>query len=353
MVPASDAQSSGVDVATVADGKIVARERIDATSQKYARTRDGCNGVESADWSADGRRVYLRSDYTCPGSIRRTSTGVFAISPAGEWVDVEGIATGAGKGVRTLRYDDAGAPAGLPSEIASAISGRALAVNAARTADAAPITAANIVEATHKLDPAVVEAWLVDRGQGFSINARQLIDLADAGVPSNVTDAMVALSYPRSFAVDSAQYAGGAVDGASGALGARGYRTGRNVDVFINPSYPVGYGYSRYGYSPYDRYSPYGYYSPYSAYGRAYGGWYGVPAVIVLKGNQPTDAQSTGRLVKGRGYTQSDPGNAASAGSAHPRPSPSAGSSTSAEGRSSGSGSESTSGSGRTAKPRP
>ncbi|MGI9090291.1 MAG: hypothetical protein ACR2GG_04200, partial [Gemmatimonadaceae bacterium] len=132
VIPASDAQSSsGVDVATVAGGKIVARERIDATGQNSARTRDGCNGVESADWSADGHRVYLRSDYTCAGGIKRTSTGVFAMSPTGDWVDVEGITTQGGKGVRTLRYSDAGTPAGLPGEIASAISGRALAVSAA------------------------------------------------------------------------------------------------------------------------------------------------------------------------------------------------------------------------------
>lgn len=356
MVPAAAAQSSsGVDVVTVADGKVVARERIDATGQPLGRTRDGCTGTESARWSADGRRVFMRSDYTCPGALRRTSTGVFAISPSGEWVDVQGVSTQGGKGVRTLRYRDAGIPSTVPAEIASALRDRSLAVSAARIAASAPLTTVDVVEASHQLDPAVTEAWLVDRGQKFSVDAKQLVALADAGVPSNVTDAMVALSYPKTFAVDSSLHAGdlGSLDGTRAVSATPAYgTTGRNIQVYMQPSSP--YGYSTYGYSPYG-YLPYGY-SPYAAYGAAYGlsygGWYWnrSPTVIVLKGDQ--QPQRSGYVVKGHGYTQSDPGAVGS--TAHPRPvyNPPASSSNGTEGRSSGSGSTS-SGSGRTAKPRP
>lgn len=357
-------QSSGVDMATVVDGKVVAREQIDANGQPYTRTRDGCTGTESARWSADGKRVFVRSDYTCPGPLKRTSTGVFAISPTGEWVDVQGVSAPDGKGVRTLRYRDAGIPSTVPNEIASALRGHALAVSTARTADAAPLTTADVVEASHQLDSSVAEAWLVDRGQKFSVDAKQLVALADAGVPSNVTDAMVALSYPKAFAVNSPLHGGdvGSLDGTRGISAAPAYgTTGRNIQIYMEPSYSP-YGYSNYGYSPYG-YSPYlgGYYSPYAAYGAAYGaaaygaaygGWYGSPPIIVLKGDQ--QASPGGHVVKGRGYTQSDPGSYGA--TAHPRPtySPPTTSSNSEEGRSSGSSSSSTpSSSGRTAHRRP
>lgn len=362
VIPAASASaSSGVDVATVANGKIVARDHIEATGQSYTRSKDGCNGVESADWSADGERVYTRSSYTCTGNLKRTSTGVFAMSPDGEWVDVQGVSTQGGKGVRTLRYRDAGIPAGVPGEIASALRGRSMTVNTARTAAAAPLTSADVIEASHKVDPAVVQAWLVDRGQRFAVNARQLVQLADAGVPSNVTDAMVALSYPKAFAVDSTPSARElSAIGAAGGYGS----TGRNLQVYTAPTIspydyysPFGYtpyGYSPYGYAPYGSYyspSPYNAYgSPYSGYASPYNGIYAPPAIIILKGDQQQQAQHPGYAVKGRGYTQTDPRSGTGA-VAQPRPSysPPSPPPSSTEAKPAGS----TSGSGRTATPRP
>lgn len=329
--------SSGVEIVTIADGKIVARDTIDATGQNVARSKDGCNGVESAKWSADGRRVYVSSDFTCPGGLKRTSSGLFAISPTGEWVNVQGVNAGGNKGVRTLHYTDAGTPSTLPSEISQALHNRALAVSTARAAAGAPLTAADVVEASRQLDPTVVEGWIVDRGQGFGVDANELIALADAGVPSNITDAMVALSYPKAFAVNRPSDVSGvgAIDAAQNVSGLEVERSsGRNVQVMMMPAYSPygyspfgyspydynGYGYSPYGYSPYG-YSPYGgYYSPSAAYyGAGYGGYYwNQPTIIVLKGDQPS--QPRGYVVKGRGYTQSAPTSGWSGSTAEPRP---------------------------------
>ncbi len=358
VIPATSVPASaGVDIATIVNGKIVERDYIDANGRSSARTRQGCNSVESADWSADGERVYTRSSYLCAGGTKRTSTGVFAMSPDGEWMDVQGISTQGGKGVRTLRYRDAGIPASAPREIAAALQGSVLAARDARTAAGAPLTSSDVVEASRKLDAPVVQAWLVDRGQGFALNARQLVELADAGVSSSVTDAMVALSYPKAFTVDSA--ARGLDAREMGTVNAaRGYSVAdRSLQVYLAPSnlpsdYYSPFGYGSYGYSPYGN-SPYGgYYSRYNNYGPAYGSWYGVgvPTYVILRGNEQKQAPSTGHVVKGHGYTQSATGSEAGA-VAHPRPSqspPSSGSG-SAEGRSSGS----TSGPTRTAKPRP
>lgn len=361
VVPAAEQSTlTGVVLATVVDVKVVAREPIEASGQTYASTgTDGCPGTKSAAWSTDGQRVFVRSENTCPGGLKRTSSRVLAMAPTGDWVDVQGVNTGGNTGVRTLRYRDAGMPGNLPSVILEALSGHSLAANTARIADGAPLTTADVVEASHKLDPAVVEAWLVERGQKFTLGAKQLIELADAGVPSNVTDAMVALSYPKAFAVDRSLHPG---DGSAlnAATETYGYSsTGRNIPVMMEPASPYdyseyGYGYSPYGYSPYG-YSPFSsFYSPLGYGGVAYGGWYWNRApVIILRGDQP--AQHTGYVVKGHGYTQSDP-TSVSGSTAHPRTtvSPPASGSSNSAGRSSGSSSSgASSGSGRTAKPRP
>src|SRR6185437_8544293 len=83
--------ASSVNVLTVKDGKTVARDTIVATGSNVARSKDGCNGTESAKWSADGHRLYVSSDFTCPGALKRTSSGLFAISPQGQWVNVQSV----------------------------------------------------------------------------------------------------------------------------------------------------------------------------------------------------------------------------------------------------------------------
>jgi len=112
IVPGNDANApSSVDVVTIAQGKVVAQDTINADGRSIVRSKDHCQGDESAAWSADGHRLYVTSDYTCPGGIKRTSSGLFAISPTGDWVNVQSVNANGNKGVTTLRYSDAGRPA--------------------------------------------------------------------------------------------------------------------------------------------------------------------------------------------------------------------------------------------------
>ena len=351
VVPAGE---SSADMVTVADGKVVARETIDASGAGRSRTRDGCSGTETARWSDDARRVYLRSVYTCPGGLTRTSNGVLAISTDGELLDVQGVVSGAGKSVRVARYRDAGMPSSLPATIAGAIGGRAMAVGASRTAAAAPITETEIVDASRTLDAPVVQAWLIESGQRFAVDAKAIARLADAGVPGGVTDVLVALSYPRVFAVDRATFASDLRPvGASSQLAA-GPRTiyadvyPPNVGGYRNGYYdPYFSGYSRFGYSPFG-YSPFGYgsYGGYGAY--PYGG---TPVIIVRSG----PAQPHGKVVKGQGYTRNDPPSDSPSPRREPRSSQPATSGSSGSGTSSGTATSGSSSAGgeRKAKPRP
>lgn len=360
VVPGSS--PSAVSITTIVAGKVVTRRTIDATGQSYTSAEAGCNVAGNAVWSADGSRLFLKSESTCPHNVRRSSSAIFAFAPDGDWLDVQGLSEHGNAAVRTARYRDAGTPANLPADIASALRAAPLAAplaaqsaapaNPAATPTDGTVTSADVVEASHKLDARVVEAWLVELGQKFSLDAAHLVALADAGVPGNVTDAMVALSYPKAFALDRSA-------GDRAALGERAYgypSNGRDLQVWTEPSYGSPYDYSPYGLSvgglsPYG-YSPYGYSryggynSPYSAYGQAYGSgyWNRPPAVIVLRGGQ--SGTSSNHVVKGRGYTQSDPATGGS--TAQPRTSNST-----AAGQSTGSNSSARTGSGRTAKPRP
>lgn len=346
---------SAVDIATVENGKVVNRQRVDTDNARHASTRDGCTGWESAEWSSSRLRLFVRSEFTCSGGLTARSSGVFAINGRGEWLDVQGISSGGNKGVRALRYGEVSETRALPAEIVDALRGRATAASAARVSVAASLTLADIVEASHKLDAGVVEAWLVEFNAGAEIkagalSAKHLVALADEGVAPNVIDVIVALAYPQVFAVNPATHEGefrvAESDARSSAM-SRGIGSFPIVgyDVYGFPVYGSEYfmrnGCSAYGFSPYSSSSfgcsPYclGYYSlssigcsrysgyyGYNGYGYGYGygyngygyngygpgyGWYpgSQPVVVVVRGPQPTDAERPhGRVEKGRGYTQ-------------------------------------------------
>jgi hypothetical protein len=337
----------------VQDGKVLATKTIDASGAAQPIEAKDCTGTQSAEWSADARRVYLKATANCAGTTRTTS-GILAMSPTGEWLDVQGIAAGEGENVRVARYRDAGLPETLPADIKSALEGRNASVQGARVAVGANVGTAAVIEASKKATPAVVEAWLLERGQRFALDAKTLMQLADAGVPARVTDAMVAVSNPQQFAVaheaPATQY-----------NRPEDEVTGRRIPVFLAPPPydPFSWGYSPYGYG----YGyPYGYgYNGYGYGGYGYGGYYGYPyygrVIVVPVGNVP----SGGRMVRGQGY-QPGVGASSTGRSAKPRNQPaptdsrtwgSSNSSGSSSAGSSSSGSSQPATPTRTAKPRP
>jgi hypothetical protein len=397
--------SSAVDITTVENGKVVNRQRINADGAQHPSTRDGCTGWESAQWSAGQRRVFVRSDYSCSGGLKQSASGVLSITGTGQWIDIQGIASGGNKGVRALRYSDVNEAGAIPTELADLLRNRAVASSAARVAAAAPLTVADIAEASQRLDAGVVEAWLVEFNSGAEavpagLNAKTLVALADAGVPPAVIDVVVALAYPRVFSFNSATRQGEfrAAEGGSTRSGSTSstnmlpvvgydaYGLPIYADSFMRSDcsaygyspYAAGYGCSpycmgyygvsslscsRYGYSAYGPGYGYGYYGyPYGyGYGYGYGfgpgyGWYGGgQPIVVVQGPQPTGVAPPphGRAVNGHGYTQGSGGTGATS---TPRSSTESGSGSPAAGSSSGSsaGSSSAGGgsSGRTAVPK-
>jgi hypothetical protein len=309
ITPTSDA--GVVELTTLSGDKVVATQRIDAGGRELPTDAKGCSGAQRAQWSVDGRRVYLHATANC-GGVERVTSGILAMSPTGEWLDVQGVAAGGEEAVRVARYRDAGVPSAVPAHISAALAQRGVYQNA-RFAAGATIGTSAVIEAARLATPAVVEAWLLERGQLFALDARELVRLADAGVPGRVTDAMVAVSNPEVFAVARPEESARSRRAANDA----DEIVGRRVYVYLDPAYspyrwgyaPYGYGYG-YGYNPYG-YSPLGYGGGYG-YGSGYYGGYTPPIVIVT----PQQPVTRGQMVKGRGYTRPDPTTAAPAPSA-------------------------------------
>ena len=349
VVPAAGV--SAVDLVTIVHGEVAARERIAATGERRETTSGDCAGWQSAEWSARGQRVFLRSEDACGGGNTRTGTGVIAMTGTGEWLYIQGVTVGGATGLRVLKYREATSDTPLPIDVADALRVGVASVSRARAAAGARLSIEDVVDAARRLDAAVLEAWLAERAEPFTIDGKGLIALADAGVPTRVIDLMVALSYPKYFAINAALRQGerrvAPPDSSGyGSAPATGYASS---DPLCYTSYLMdpyaSYYCHEFGYRPY---SPYGF----DGYGYGYypGGY---PITIVFSGSGGS-SRPHGRVVNGNGYAQ---GGNPDPAQATPRPTeprwPSSSGSGSTGSASGSSGGSSGSGEQRTAKPRP
>jgi len=345
VVPTDD--RSAVDLITVLKGAITSRERIATSGERVQTVRGDCTAWSSAQWSSRGQRLYLRSEETCPGSSA-AGTGVIAMSDNGQWVFIQSMTLGGQTGVRVQRFREASSEPLLPDDVAAAVRlGVAEAIQA-RAAASAPLAIADVIEATNNVDVAALEAWLVERREPFTLDAKRLAALADAGVPPRVIDLMVALSYPGAFAINAATRQGERL-GPANSTG-----PGTAPGTYLAPYDPFCYdAYSMYPYSSYDC-SGIGYRS---RYGFGYGyDWYRAdhPVTIIYSGSSGGGgSRPHGRVVNGQGYKTGDD----TGPTARPRPSDTgsraaSGSSSGNSGAAAPSSSSSSGSSERTAQPR-
>ena len=324
VLPTQDADV--VDIAAISDGKVVSRDRLDASGRAQAIDAGGCTGSTRASWSDDRRRVFLRSNVTCQGQASETSAILaMANGGGGEWIDVRSVTAGGNSEVRVARYRDAGLPSSIPSDIASALRDREMSVRSARIASTAPISSRDIIEASRAADPAIVEAWIMESGQRYDVDAGTLRQLADAGVPGRVTDALVSATRGR----ESDERYASSEERVVPVYDPWGYG-----NVYRTVAYPVmryrpvdryapvgfsfslfGFGYAPYGYA----YAPFGYY-PYAyrpvvnlgfgfgfGYNRPYTRSYHRPVVVVRPPDRPRydePREARPRVVRDQGYTQ-------------------------------------------------
>jgi hypothetical protein len=345
VVPSSTASS--VDIVTAASGKILDSTHVDADGQPHAISKEGCAGWQTAKWSPSGRRIYLKSEFNCNGAPATHVSALYAMAGTGEWIDVQSMRVDKNVGVHAVRYRQAADAGTLPEAFARKLPAHTLASTAAMLAATEPPSLTEVEEASHELEPSVVSTWLIEADRVATqkpvpVNAKQLEQLADHGVPASVIDAIVGLSYPNSFVVnpagqDVARQNGEGVLSGNGAVGSS-YASYPIIgfDRFGLPIYAsesaMMYGCSPFLYGPNDlMWSPYAqmacggygfgsgmypYFGGYPYYGGY--GYYGRGPVIVPVTNAPsgTGTASHGRVVNGKGYTQ---GGSGSSGTAVPR----------------------------------
>lgn len=195
--------TSRADVAellTMEEGRIVARETLDATGRSRPIDAARCTGVRSGSWSRDGRRLFVRSAGTCAG-VHSSTSGLLAITADGNWLDVEGIFAGGGSSVRVARYRPVVPPSSLPTAVRSTLRAQALATQSVRVAAGAPVRAEDVLEAARSVDSAVVQAWILERAQRFEISDSEIAALVNAGLPAHVAAALGAVADPPSVTV--------------------------------------------------------------------------------------------------------------------------------------------------------
>ena len=125
-----------VELVTIVKGEVATRERITANSERQATSHDGCTGWQTAEWSARGQRLYVRSSDTCP-SGENTGTGVIAMTGNGDqWLYIQGMTLNGQNGVRVQRYREAASDVLLPDDIKTAVPTNVSATMRARAAAA-------------------------------------------------------------------------------------------------------------------------------------------------------------------------------------------------------------------------
>ena len=281
---AAGADARGMTVTTIADGEPVLVETLVADGAQHAVEEAACSGWRRNTWSGDGARLFTHAELACNDEDTRRVSGVGLMTSSTTWLDIQLVETGGRGAVTIRRYRrasesttvDAGAAA-LPADL------RELALSAARLASTSELSIEDVIEADQAVEPAVVEAMLIETRAAVALDRHALIQLDDSGVSAGVIDLVVALSFPDEFVVDrpvartTSSYGGG----------------GGGFAGSFSP-----YAYDRW--YPYYA-SPFGYYYGWSAYNSLY---YLGPAVsypIV-----PDQLGSRGRAYQGRGYTSVD-----------------------------------------------
>jgi hypothetical protein len=273
----------GAELRTIVGGQPVLTQTIIADGADHRVNDGGCSGTQRAQWSSDGFRLFTRAQVTCDNQPPRTVTGLALIAPDGQWVDVQAVSIDGRDSVRVRRFQP---PAGR--------------ARAGVPAAAVRLQIDDVKEASTRVSSRAIEAALIETSARFPLSAKVLRDLDQSGVDDGVIDLMVALSYPRAFAIRPS----GPDDRLTPfppLMGGADYLDAEFEPFFYGPYY------SNYYYSPYF-YSPFGY-----SYLRYYPQFY-TPGLAILPGdggggigapgkNLPPEH---GRVVNGLGYTRVD-----------------------------------------------
>lgn len=289
----------GVQLTNVLDGDVASSEYFAADGQRREVTSEGCEGWEATTFSEDGRRVFTETEFLCGTDEPRAGTGVMTFVAPNMWADIRTLEADGEPFVWVQEYRLASLDRLAEEGVGEPAAELAMAVRASRQSAAGPIDLGDVEEALTVIDAKAVESWLVTKGDELDPSADDLVRMADAGVPENVIDAVVAVSHPDRFLVA----AGGEVEAydAPRPTSYRGYMGYRSL---WRPRWGAGtaLGYAPFGwalgYDPY-YYQGYGYGGYGYGYGYGYNYWGSRPGTIII---ERSDGNRGGTVINGSGY---------------------------------------------------
>jgi len=174
----------------------LSEEKITVDGEQHPLTDDKCTGWYSYSWSESGKRLLFNSESSCKGTPLRIISGMSIINDAGEWVDIQLLKSGEEKAITIRRYHN------VDNDTANLIRKDASLSIIPRSSAGTNFSIDEIIELSGKVEPEVLEAALIEMHKPFPINSKQLLHLADSKVPAEITDLMVALSFPDKFMVE-------------------------------------------------------------------------------------------------------------------------------------------------------
>jgi hypothetical protein len=198
----------GVEIRTFMGAEEVAFEEVVADGQPVAIEEGGCTGTRTASWSADGARVFIESDLRCAEGITRATTGVMALADQGNrFLEIHAAHSGRDGPVMGVRHYMPARSATLEAQgIEPPAHQGDRAVRTARSVLAAPLDGDAVVEVVDRAGSDVARVLIAEIGEPFALTAGLLRDLDRKGVPGDVLDVMVAVTYPDRFEITGASW---------------------------------------------------------------------------------------------------------------------------------------------------
>ncbi len=304
IIPRSDAP--GVRLVTFLDGRVVFEESVVADGSRRRHVENDCDGRQTAQWSADGHRLFTNSEMTCDDGLSQVTAGVGLLVSGNTWLDIQSIFLDDRMHrelvvQRYRRVNDSKA-----RELgAVALSDRQLLLAAReRAAAATPLDIDDLLEAKDWVPVEAIEALVVETQASFPIDSNALNALADSGLPTTVIDLLVAQSYPDYFVVENTAIGGVAPS----PVGPRViYQPPYYSSVYLGfPSfyYPWGWGYGSWGWGAgwgYNAYYPFGW-SPWRG-----SGWGRYPSYRYRSSVPRYGSVYGGRVINNQGYARARP----------------------------------------------
>lgn len=189
-----------VEFMTVDADSVVGRTVVDASGTRRAQLRGGCVGWEEARWSTDQRRLYIHADYSCGNGRKQRADAIIAMTRTDAFTQVEGAITSRETRTNVVNFIAQLDTTIFPAEVKRRLSSdRPRARNDGELEAVNAVSESDVTDAATNLDPAVVQAWLADRGERTEMSVSEMRSLRLASVAASRPPLIVPRAMARTF----------------------------------------------------------------------------------------------------------------------------------------------------------